>query len=308
MEFIKPDTRIDFVKYTRIAVIASLVMIAMGVASLLYHGGPRLGIDFAGGALIQVKFDKATSAADIRSALAIVGMEGSLIQQFGGVHDNEYLIRTDVSTSDLQDLDEKVATALMERYEAEHFEIRRVEVVGAAVGKDLRQKGILSIFYAMIGILIYVSLRFEFRYAPGAIIALAHDVLITVGIFSLLGKEFTLPVIAALLAVIGYSLNDTIVVFDRIRENVKGLGRKTIREIINISINQTLTRTLITAFTTLLVLVALLILGGPVIHDFAFALTVGVIVGTYSSIFIASQTVLAWERWLPSSNEKKRNR
>ncbi len=308
MEFIKPDTRIDFLRFSKLAFVASLIMIVIGIASLMYHGGPKLGIDFAGGVLIQVKFERETTAAEVRSVLAEIGMEGSLIQQFGAADENEFLIRTEVSTSDLEGIDEMVGRALAEHFGSENYEIRRVEMVGAAVGKDLRKKGVLSICYAMIGILIYVSLRFEFRYAMGAIVALAHDIVITVGVFSLLGKEFTLPVIAALLTIIGYSLNDTIVVFDRIRENVKGVGRKTLPEIINMSLNHTLSRTLMTSFTTLLVLLALLVLGGPVINDFAFALTVGVVVGTYSSIFIASPLVLAWEKVLPSSEDRKKKR
>lgn len=306
MEFIRPDTKFDFLRYTRIAVIASLVMILVGAASLVIQGGPRLGIDFAGGTLIQVKFDKPTTAADIRNALRQTDMAGSLIQQFGAAHENEFLIRTEMSSEELEGLSELVEDALAAHFGAEHVDIRRVEVVGAAVGKDLRQKGMLSIVYAMIGILIYVTWRFELRYALGAILALAHDIFITVGVFSLLGKEFTLPVIAALLAIIGYSLNDTIVVFDRIRENVKGVGKKRLREVINASINQTLSRTLLTAFTTLLVVGALFFLGGAVINDFAFALMVGVIIGTYSSIFVASPVILAWEHRWPSSDEKKR--
>lgn len=306
MEFIRSDTKFDFLRYTRIAVIASLVMIVIGAASLVIQGGPRLGIDFAGGTLIQVKFDLTTTAGDIRSALRQTEMAGSLIQQFGAAHENEFLIRTELSSTELEGLAERVEDALAVHFGAEHVDIRRVEVVGAAVGKDLRQKGMLSIVYAMIGMLIYITWRFELRYALGAIMALAHDIVITVGVFSLLGKEFTLPVIAALLAIIGYSLNDTIVVFDRIRENVKGVGKKRLSEVINASVNQTLSRTLLTAFTTLLVVAALFFLGGAVIHDFAFALMVGVLIGTYSSIFIASPVILAWERRWPSSGEKKR--
>ena len=306
MEFIRPDTKIDFMRFTRIAAVASLVAIVIGAASLFYQGGPRLGIDFAGGTLIQVKFDRVVTAIEIRNALGQTDMAGSLLQQFGAVHENEFLIRTEMSTSELEGLEDVVEKALGAHFGAEHVDIRRVEVVGAAVGKDLRQKGILSIFYAMIGILIYITWRFEFRYALGAIIALAHDIAITVGVFSILGKEFTLPVIAALLAIIGYSLNDTIVVFDRIRENIKGVGGKGLRDVLNASINQTLTRTLLTAFTTLLVVAALFFLGGAVIHDFAFALMVGVIVGTYSSIFIASPVILAWEQRWPSTGEKKK--
>ncbi|OPL16414.1 MAG: preprotein translocase subunit SecF [delta proteobacterium MLS_D] len=307
MEFIKPDTRFDFLRFARTAAIISIVVIAVGVVSLLFHGGPKLGIDFAGGTLIQVKFDKETTAGEIRKALNQIDMGGSIIQRFGAAQDNEYLIRTELSEAELENLSGLVEKALAEHYDHDHFEIRRVEMVGAAVGKDLRQKGILSILYAMIGILVYVTWRFELRYALGAIIALIHDIVITVGIFSLLDKEFTLPVIAALLAIIGYSLNDTIVVFDRIRENVRASGRKPLRDIMNASINQILSRTLLTSLTTLLVVGALFFLGGAVIHDFAFALMVGVIVGTYSSIFIATPTVLAWERiWPAAARGKKR--
>jgi len=172
------------------------------------------------------------------------------------------------------------------------------------VGKDLREKGMLAMLYAVIGILIYVTWRFELRYAVGAVIALLHDVLITVGIFSLLGKEFTLPIIAALLTIIGYSLNDTIVVFDRIRENIKGIRKQPLKDIVNSSINQVMSRTVLTSFTTLLVVLALFIFGGAVIHDFAFALLIGVLIGTYSSIFIASPTILVWESVSPSKEKR----
>ncbi|MCK9229547.1 MAG: protein translocase subunit SecF [Syntrophales bacterium] len=306
MEFIRPDTKFDFLRHSRIAIIASLVMIVIGAASLVIQGGPRLGIDFAGGTLIQVKFDTSTTAGDIRSALRQTDMAGSLIQQFGTAHENEFLIRTEMSGTELEGLAELVEGALAAHFGAEHVDIRRVEVVGAAVGKDLRQKGMLSIVYAMIGMLIYITWRFELRFAVGAITALVHDILVTVGAFSLLDKEFSLAVIAALLTIIGYSLNDTIVVFDRIRENAKGVGGKQLHEVVNLSINQTLSRTLLTSFTTLLVVIALFFLGGAVIHDFAFALMIGIIVGTYSSIFIASPVALAWERLWPLSAKKKK--
>jgi preprotein translocase subunit SecF len=176
-------------------------------------------------------------------------------------------------------------------------EVRRAEMVGPQVGKDLRKKGLMAILYAMIGILIYITWRFEFRFALGAIIALIHDVLITLGIFSLLGKEINLPTIAAFLAIIGYSLNDTIIVYDRIRENMGKLARESFVTVINRSINETLSRTIITSATTLLVVLALFIFGGGVIHDFAFALLVGIIVGTYSSIFVASPILISWENY-----------
>jgi preprotein translocase subunit SecF len=181
---------------------------------------------------------------------------------------------------------------LNKAFGAENVDIRRVEMVGPKVGKDLRRQGMLAILYALIGILIYVTVRFELRFAVGAIVALAHDVMITIGVFALLDKEFSLPIVAALLAIVGYSLNDTIVVYDRIRENMKGSAKSGFIKTINDSINQTLSRTILTSLTTMLVLISLFFLGGGVIHDFAFAMIVGVTVGTYSSIFIASPVVI----------------
>jgi len=306
MELIKPGTNINFVGKMKIAFMISLGVIAIGIASLVVHGGLNLGIDFAGGTLVQVKFSEATNVDKIRDALGTINLENSIIQQFGYKINNEYLIKTEKSSSELKGLSDNIGEALATVYSKDEFEIRRVEVVGPKVGKDLRQKGILAIVYAMIGILIYITWRFEFRYAIGAILALSHDVLITVGVFSLLNKEFTLPIIAALLTIIGYSLNDTIVVYDRIRENLRGLKKGGLEHIINSSVNQTLSRTILTSGTTLLVVGALFFLGGAVIHDFAFALLIGVIIGTYSSIFIASPIVLAWESVKPSKRKRKR--
>jgi preprotein translocase subunit SecF len=273
---------------------------------LIIHKGPNLGIDFAGGTLVQIKFNKETSVDKIRDALKTINLGNSVIQQFGYQDNNEFLVKTEKSSSELKGLSDIIEEALAKTYAAGEYEVRRVEVVGPKVGKDLRQKGMLAMIYAMIGILVYITWRFEFRYAIGSIIALIHDVAITVGIFSLLNKEFTLPIIAALLTIIGYSLNDTIVVYDRIRENLRTQRRQPLGQIVNASINQVLSRTILTSGTTLLVVGALFFLGGAVIHDFAFALLVGVIVGTYSSIFIASPTVLAWETIKPSKRKRKR--
>ncbi|MBN2284242.1 MAG: protein translocase subunit SecF [Deltaproteobacteria bacterium] len=305
MELIKPGTTINFVGVIKVAFLASLAAIIISIASLVLHGGPNLGIDFAGGTMVQVKFKDKVTVDEIRKALATVELGKSVIQQFGYAADREFLIKTDRSSSEIKGLTGSINEALGERFGDGNYEIRRVEVVGPKVGEDLRKKGFLAICYAMIGILIYITWRFELRYALGAIIALVHDVTITVGIFSLLSKEFTLPIIAALLTIIGYSLNDTIVVFDRIRENVKKVKRQSLREIVNASINETLSRTLLTAGTTLLVVAALFFLGGAVIHDFAFALLIGIIVGTYSSIYIASPTILTWERIWPSKTKRK---
>ena len=305
MELIRPGINIDLVGKMRIACWASLVVIIISVLSLVFHGGPKLGIDFAGGTQIQVKFSQEATADGIRDSLRSMGLGNNVIQRFGYKDNNEFLIKTERSSSELEGLSDKITEALGATYGKENVDIRRVEVVGPKVGKDLRQKGLLAMLYAVIGILIYVTWRFELRYAVGAIVALIHDVIITVGIFSLLGKEFTLPIIAALLTIIGYSLNDTIVVYDRIRENIKGARKQPLKELINLSINQVLSRTVLTSVTTLLVVLALFFLGGAVIHDFAFAMLVGIVVGTYSSIFVASPTVLAWETVSPSKEKRK---
>jgi len=305
MELIRPGINIDLVGKMRIACWASLVVIIISVLSLVFHGGPKLGIDFAGGTQIQVKFSQETTADGIRDSLRNMGLGNNIIQRFGYKDNNEFLINTERASSELEGLSDKITEALGATYGKENVDIRRVEVVGPKVGKDLRQKGLLAMLYAVIGMLIYVTWRFELRYAVGAIAALIHDVIITVGVFSLLGKEFTLPIIAALLTIIGYSLNDTIVVYDRIRENIKGARKQPLKELVNASINQVLSRTVLTSVTTLLVVLALFFLGGAVIHDFAFALLVGIVVGTYSSIFVASPTVLAWETISPSKEKRK---
>ena len=304
MELIKPGININIVGRMKVAAICSLAMIIVSILSLILHGGPRFGIDFAGGTLVQIQFQEDTTVNKIRSGLKKINLEDSIIQQFGYKDNIEFLIRTDKSTADLKGLSGEIEDSLIDTYGKGNFEIRRVEIVGPKVGKDLRQKGINAIAIAMIGILIYITWRFEFRYAVGAIIALIHDVLITVGVFSLLGKEITLPIIAALLTIIGYSLNDTIVVFDRIRENVRKRRKQSLREVVNSSINQVLSRTFLTSATTLLVVLALFFLGGAVIHDFAFALLVGILVGTYSSAFIASPTILIWETFKPSKRKR----
>jgi len=304
MEIIRPGINIDLIGKMKIAFAASLLVVTISILSLILHGGPNLGIDFAGGTLVQIKFSQETSASKIRDSLNTIGLGNSVIQRFGYHDNNEFLIKTEKSSSALKGLSNKIEEALNSSYSNGDFEIRRVEVVGPKVGKDLREKGMLAMLYAVIGILIYVTWRFELRYAVGAVMALIHDVLITVGIFSLLGKEFTLPIIAALLTIIGYSLNDTIVVFDRIRENIKGIRKQPLKDIVNSSINQVMSRTVLTSFTTLLVVLALFIFGGAVIHDFAFALLIGILVGTYSSIFIASPTILVWESVSPSKEKR----
>jgi preprotein translocase subunit SecF len=297
MEFIKSGTNFDFIGKRKIALACSLAFIIIGVTSIVWHGGLNYGIDFAGGTLVQVKFQKEPSADEIRSAFKSIGLENSIIQSFGT---NEVLVRTAELSSDPRGLSGKIEDALVAVYGKDTFEVRRVEVVGPKVGSDLTRKAILAIVFSWIGMLIYIAWRFEFRYAVGGILALVHDVIITVGVFSLLDKEFDLTIVAALLTIIGYSINDTIVVYDRIRENVRKNVKQSLADTINASINQTLSRTILTSFTVFLVVVVLFFFGGAVIHDFAFALIIGVVVGTYSSIFIASPIVLAFEKIKPS--------
>jgi len=289
MDFIKPDINVDFVNRKRIALICSLVIALIGIGSLVIKGGPLYGIDFAGGTLVQVKFNQAPDVGEIRDALGDKGLGSSVIQSLG---EDKVAIRLKSGEGQAETVSEDVFAIIQERFGEGEVSLELVEMVGPQVGADMRRKGILSIVYAMLGILIYITLRFQFRFALGAIAALIHDITITVGVFSLFDKEFTLPVIAALLTIIGYSLNDTIVVYDRIRENIRRTPKDKMASVVNTSINQTLSRTILTSGTTLLVVACLFILGGEVIHDFSFALLVGVLVGTYSSIYIASPVLL----------------
>jgi preprotein translocase subunit SecF len=289
MDFIKPGINIDFVSKRRLAFIASLVAVLIGVGSLVMKGGPRYGIDFAGGTLVQVKFTQAPDVGQIRGVLAGKGMGSAVIQSLG---EEKVAIRVKSVEGQMDTISDDIFATLAEQFGTDNVSLELVEMVGPQVGMDMRRKGMLSMLYAMVGILIYITARFQFRFAIGAIAALIHDILITIGVFSLFDKEFTLPVIAALLAIIGYSLNDTIVVYDRIRENIRRTPKDKLTAVINASINQTLSRTILTSGTTLLVVFCLFFLGGEVIHDFSFALIVGILVGTYSSIYVASPILL----------------
>ncbi len=294
MEIFKRVTEFDFMGKRGMAVTLSSIAILIGIVSILIHGGLKYGIDFAGGTLVQLKFVNPPEIEEIRDGLKTIGLGESEIQEFGSK--NHILIRVERSEGKLEEVGKRVKDSLIGegKYQAEDIVIERVEMVGPKVGKDLREKALLSIIYAIIGIVIYISWRFEFQYAIAAIIALIHDVMVTMGVFSVADKEFTLVIVAAFLAIIGYSLNDTIVIFDRIRENMRRRGKIGLVDVINTSINQTLSRTILTSGTTLMVVVALFFLGGEIIHDFSFALVIGVLVGTYSSIFIASVFLVYW--------------
>ena len=292
MQLFKDETRFDFMGKIKAAMIISGIVILIGLGSIVISGGLKYGIDFAGGTLVQLQFKSPPDIEVIRDGLKTIGLGESTIQEFGSKKD--ILIKVERSEEKLEAVGAMVKRSLSGNFHFDDIIVERVEMVGPKVGRDLREKALLSILYAIIGIVIYISWRFEFQYAIAAIIALIHDVLVTMGVFSVLDKEFTLVIVAAFLTIIGYSLNDTIVVFDRIRENLRRKGKRSLSEIINSSINQTLSRTLLTSGTTLLVVLALFFFGGEIIHDFSFALLVGVFVGTYSSIFIASVFLVYW--------------
>jgi len=293
MEIFNRPTNINFMGKMRAAMIFSSILILAGLASVGIQGGLTFGIDFSGGTLVQLQFKSAPDIDDIRDGLKSIGLGESTIQEFGSK--NDILIRVQRSEEKLEEVGHQVRESLKGKFNLEDISVERVEMVGPKVGRDLREKAMLSILYAILGIVIYISWRFEFQYAIAAIIALIHDVLVTMGAFSVADKEFTLVIVAAFLTIIGYSLNDTIVIFDRIRENLRRRGKTPFVELINLSINQTLSRTLLTSGTTLLVVLALFFFGGAIIHDFSFALLVGIFIGTYSSIFIASVFLIYWE-------------
>ena len=288
MRFIK-DTNIDFLGHRKLGFTISSTLILAGLISLLLQGGPNLGIDFEGGTLVQIKFDEPTEVANLRGALKNSRFENSEIQTFG--NPDEVLIKFQKQNKNISPVEE-IKQAITIALPGKHFEFRRVETVGPKIGAELSGKAIMAILTAIIGILIYISIRFEFKYAAGAVIALVHDVLITLGIFSIMNYEISLAIVAAFLTIVGYSLNDTIVIFDRIRENVKRLKRENFVTIINRSVNESLSRTVITSLTTFFVVFILWFAGGEVIRYFAFAMMVGVIIGTYSSIFVASPVVI----------------
>lgn len=289
MRLIKGKLTIDFMGKRRLAIMLSTVLVVISLAALVTRG-LNFGIDFTGGTLIEVGYPQAVDLEPIRAVLAESGFASAQVQHFGSSHDVLVRIAPQTDKESAQ-LSEAAKSAL--RQQNADVETRRVEFVGPQVGEDLTEQGALAMIYALLGILIYIMVRFQWRFAPGAVIALIHDVVIIIGVFAVFQIEFDLTVLAALLAIIGYSLNDTIVVFDRIRENFRRMRKGTALEIINTSLNQTISRTLMTSITTLLVLIALFVFGGEVIYDFSLALILGVVVGTYSSIYVASTVTLA---------------
>ncbi len=280
----------DFMGVRKPIMMISAVLVLASLISL-FTNGLNVGIDFTGGSVIEVGYQEPVDLKPIRDVLAQDGYNDAIVQHFGSA--NEVLIRLVPREGQNKAELSSLIIPLLESQSEQKMDVRRVDFVGPQVGEELRDDGGLAVLYALIAILIYVSLRFEYRFSLGAVAALIHDVTIALGIFSILQLDFDLSVLAAILAVIGYSLNDTIVVFDRIRENFRKIRKSSPIEMVNVSINQTLARTLVTSMTTLIVLLALYFLGGEVIEAFALALIIGIVVGTYSSIYVASAGALA---------------
>jgi preprotein translocase subunit SecF len=291
-------THVDFVGNMKRAVLVSLGLIVISLLSLAYHKGPNWGVEFIGGTELQIKFPAKIRSGDLKSTLKDEGYPAESVQAVGLAGDNEYLIRFSPEVVDFQKIQVFQAKLVDMSKKPTAFNgasILRLDFIGPKVGKELIEKAVLSVLLGCVGILIYLIIRFEFAFAMGAVIALVHDTVITLGAVSITNKEFTLTIVAALLTIIGYSVNDTIIIFDRIRENLKKAARAGFTQVVNEGVNQTLSRTLLTSFTVFLVLLPLYFFGGSVIHDFAFALIVGVVVGTYSSIFVASAFVVYWK-------------
>jgi preprotein translocase subunit SecF len=282
-------TNIDFLGNRKYTLGISCALIVISIMSLIGKGLP-LGIDFTGGTLIELGYQEAADLQALRKSLDESGIGGATIQNFGSTKDVLIRLKTQEGVSN-KEISDKVLTTI-NKDNKQAATLRRVEFVGPQVGNDLTEDGFLALLWSMIGIFIYVTARFEWKFSVGSVAALFHDVIITLGLFSIANLEFDLTVLAAILALIGYSINDTIVVFDRIRENFRTFRKSDTQEVMNISINETLSRTIITSLTVILVLISLALLGGEVIHNFAIALLFGVVIGTYSSICIASPITL----------------
>jgi preprotein translocase subunit SecF len=290
MRILNRKTHIDFMGKRKLAFVLSAVVIVLSITTLVLRG-LNFGLDFTGGTLIEVSYPSAVEVADVKANLQSADVTDAVVQQFGTASDIVVRVPPRSAEESSAELSTVVLGALQQGVEGEVL-MRRVEFVGPQVGDELTEQGILAVVYALIGIFLYVMFRFQWRFSVGAVTALVHDVIVSLGVLSLLQIEFDLTVVAALLAVIGYSLNDTIVLFDRIRENFPRMRKGSPIEVVNTSVNETLSRTLMTSMTTLLVLFALFIFGGEIIHAFAFTLIIGVLVGTYSSIYVASSTLL----------------
>jgi preprotein translocase SecF subunit len=293
-------TNFPFMKYRRFAYMFSGAWVLATIIWLVAHGGPRYSVDFTGGTLLQIRTSQAVQPDQVRHAVDAAGYRGSELQQVVGDEHNEFMIRLQASSG--QDPFPAIQKAIQEQIPGTNVELRRTESVGPKVGNELRQKAIWAVLGSLGGILIYVGIRYEFKFAFGAVVAIFHDVIVTLGVLCFAGREVSLTVIAALLTIAGYSINDTIVVFDRIRERGKALRKEKHSRVMDIAVNETLSRTVITALTVFFTAVALLVWGGEVLRDFSLAMVVGVVFGTYSSVYVASG--LALDTWIRLDRRK----
>ena len=302
MELIRSGTRFDFIGKKKFTIWVSAIALLISLGSVFLHG-LKYGVDFAGGILIQIRVSQAVDISEVRNAMEAMGSKDAMVQKFGG--ENEFLIRVEKSAEDLEGMSKKIQTFLQERFKDKTLEIRRVEVVGPKVGKDLKTKAIWAVGLSFAAILVFVAWRFkQVSYGLGGIAALVHDIIVTYGAISIAGLEYSLPLMAVILTIIGFSINDTIVIFDRVRENIKKMRKESLETVFNVSINETLGRTILTSGTVMMVVLILFFFGGPVIHDFALTLIVGLISGTYSTIYVASPVVLLWNKHF--TRKKKR--
>ena len=296
MEFFRVKTNIDFIGKKNYALAFSSILILVTIISLIIHKGPRYGVDFAGGISVRVKFSQPVTAAEIKTGIQSLNLPNCTVQEFIEKGQHEFQIQSSIENLDIENIQASLSQTLSKKFGKGRFEVRKVETVGPKVGKDLRKKGLWVVVISWMMMLIYVAFRFKhFSFGLGGIVALAHDVLVTVGAFSVTNREIDLTIVAALLTIVGFSINDTIVIYDRVRENRRKTPGASLPELINRSINETLSRTIITTGTVLLGVVVLLLFGGGVIHNFAFAMLVGCISGTYSTLYIASPVVIVWE-------------
>ncbi|MDH5581494.1 MAG: protein translocase subunit SecF [Bdellovibrionales bacterium] len=294
IEIVKPDINIDFTSKFKVSSVISIIVVVIALYGLLSR--MEYGVDFRGGAEIQAKFDSPVSLDLMRTKLEKAGFSGVSAQTIGEFSDNEILLKVAANEENLNEVTQKVRSTLMKVFEDKKPDIRKIDIVGPKAGAALRVSGFQAMLWAILAIMIYIGLRFDFKYAPGAIVALFHDVVIILGIFAFTNTEFTLQTVAALLAVIGYSVNDTVIVYDRVREHEERDRELPLIKHINSAINSTLSRTVLTSGTTLFVSLSMFFFGGQAIKDFFFAITLGIIIGTYSSIFVASPVTLFFNK------------
>lgn len=299
MEIIKDGTKIKFSNHYMVTSLISVILVAVSLFG--FFSKMNYGVDFRGGAEIQIKFAKSINLSRLRKTLKDEGFRVQ-VQQIGEALNNEFLLKVAASEDNLNAVTEKVSKALNDDFKNEGIEIRKVDIVGPKAGAQLRLSGFQAMLWALIAIMVYIGLRFDFKYSPGAIVALFHDVSIILGVFAFTGTEFTLQTVAALLAVIGYSVNDTVIVYDRVREHEQKFSHLSLKEQIDNAINETLTRTFLTSGTTLFISLTMYFFGGLAIRDFFLAISLGVLIGTYSSIYIAAPVTLLFQRFTGQQN------